>query len=323
MKRIPDESLLDEIRRLADGESPPTESEFREKAEYSRETVRNKWGSWNAGLREAGFNPNHEISISDEKLLKTLRKDAQGKVAPSMEDTTCGTSTYQSRFETWWRASVRAGLQPHDRRPLTHPQSESFFEATTNQQKPDYQLLGLLSQFTGLPPTMAPKLSPEWITTQPEDVVITIPASETSSGERWTFKLPNAWNDADGNRQETGLPELLTWFIEQGRKIGFSESGMIKATHRIAQNAKLPDRETVHISRVGATPLVRRGDLRATGGIQMARNGAPSRRIRRHLGIEHTNWKADVEDFFLWLYVHEGYEHPEYDPPDMVLNSVL
>jgi hypothetical protein len=44
----------------------------------------------------------------------------------------------------------------------------------------------------------------------------------------------------------------------------------------------------------------------------MARNGAPARRICRHLGIKHTGWKASVDDFFLWLYVHdEDFSHAD------------
>jgi hypothetical protein len=46
----------------------------------------------------------------------------------------------------------------------------------------------------------------------------------------------------------------------------------------------------------------------------MARNGAPARRIRRHLGIEHTNWQASVEDFFVWCAVHDDdFSHPDWD----------
>jgi hypothetical protein len=201
---------------------------------------------------------------------------------------------------------------------------KKFFQATIEQQKPKYQLVGLLGQFTGLPPELIVEFSPDWIRTTAGNVIVTVPANRTQSGQRWTFKLPNTWTDEDGEQRDTGLPGVLTWVLEQDGSIDFKNGESIsRALYRIAQDAGLQSRERVHQDKVGGVPLVRHSDLRVTGGIQMARNGAPARRIRRHLGIEHTGWEADVEDFFLWLYVHEGYEHPEYDPPDVVLDSVL
>jgi hypothetical protein len=319
---IPDEELLDEINRLADGESPPTAREFTNRAGHSMSTVVRRWGTWNSALQEAGFAPNDELNISDEKLLNGLREDVQGPVAPIVKNSTYGSKTYYQRFGSYWRACVQAGLQPYRRRPLTHRESQEFFESSIEQANPQHRLVGLLAQFTGLPAKCLPKISPDWITTRAESVIVTVPTDETASGEKWTFKVPNAWNSPSGERQDTTLPGLLTWALEQDDSIGFT-AGIERILYRIGRDAELHNREKVHREQVGSVPLVRPGDLRATGGVQMARNGAPVRRIRRHLGIEHTNWKADVEDFFLWLYVHEGYEHPEYDPPDVVLDSVL
>jgi hypothetical protein len=321
---ISDKDLLNEINRLADSKSPPTATEFANRADYDVSTVSRRWGSWNSALREAGHSPNKKHDVSDRELLNALREDAHGQIAPEWEDTTnCEPETYTTRFGNWWRACTQAGLQPHKRRPLTHTESQQFFEAATEQQKPRDQLVGLLSQFTGPPLNLLSKISPDWITTPAKSLVITIPANETRSGEKWTFKIPNTWNDATGERRETNITGLLTWLLEHENPILFTRRRMDRIIYQIAQDAGLPNREKVHRDQVGRVPLVRHDDLRATGGIQMARNGAPARRIRRHLGIEHTDWNADVEDFFLWLYVHEGYEHPEYDPPDVVLDSVL
>lgn len=322
MKRIPDEDLLDEISRLADGGSPPTMEEFRDRAKHDATTVQRRWETWNTALQEAGFIPNEEYNIPDEKLLNALQQDAQGGVAPRKGNTTYDSETYRQRFRSWWRACVQAGLRPHSHRPLTHTESQQFFEATVGQQKPRYQLIGLLGQFTGLPVRLVPKLSPDWLTTQAENTVVTVPASHTQSGETWTFKIPSTWTDAAGERRDTGLSGLLHWVLRQDSSIDFSKPSIPRTIYRIARDAGLHDRERVNRSVVGKAPLVRHSDLRATGGVQMARNGAPARRIRRHLGIDHTGWEADVEDFFLWLYVHEGYEHPEYDPPDIVLDPV-
>lgn len=319
---IPDEDLLNEINRLADGESPPTTREFANEAEYGLSTVLRRWGTWNKALQEAEFAPTKEVNISDEKLLNVLREDAQGPVAPDVRSSTYGDRTYYRRFGSYWRACVQAGLQPDRRRPLTHSESQEFFEASLKQTKPQHRLIGLLAQFTGLPAKWLPEISPDWVTIRAESVIVTVPANETTSGERWTFKIPNAWNSKSKGRQDTTLPGLLTWALEQDGSVGFT-AGIERILCRIARDAELHNREQVHREQVGSVPLVRPGDLRATGGVQMARNGASARRIRRHLGIEHTNWKADVEDFFLWLDVHEGYKHSEYDPPDIVLDSVL
>ncbi|MDB2286801.1 hypothetical protein PM038_16370 [Halorubrum ezzemoulense] len=319
---IPDEDLLNEINRLADGESPPTTREFANEAEYGLSTVFRRWESWNKALQEAEFTPNEEVNISDEKLLNVLREDAQGPVAPGVKSSTYASRTYYRRFESYWRACVQAGLQPNRRRPLTHSESQEFFEASLKQTKPQHQLIGLLAQFTGLPAKWLPEISPDWVTIRAESVIVTVPANETTSGERWTFKIPNAWNSKSKGRQDTTLPGLLTWALEQDGSVGFT-AGIEQILYRIARDAELHNREQVHREQIGSVPLVRPSDLRATGGVQMARNGASARRIRRHLGIEHTNWEADVEDFFLWLDVHEGYKHSEYDPPDIVLDSVL
>lgn len=56
--RIPDETLLEELRRVAEelGE-PPTVAQMDKYGEYSVATYRNHFGRWNLALREAGFEP--------------------------------------------------------------------------------------------------------------------------------------------------------------------------------------------------------------------------------------------------------------------------
>jgi hypothetical protein len=320
---IPEKELLNEINKLASAESPPTYEEFDDQAEYGISTVQRVCGSWNNAVRKAGFTVNQEWKIPEKRLLIALREDAQGEIAPKQGETTTHIGkTYHEQFESYWQACVRAGLQPYDRRPLTQAEFEGFFEATAGQQKPLYQLIGLLSLFTGLPARFFSKLSRDWITTSAESVVVTVPPTETRSDEKWTFKLPSGWTDANTERRSTDLPGLLNWVVERNGSLNNSSDHVEEILYQIAQDAGLQNREQIHRTRIGNAPQVRPADLRATGGIQMARNGAPTRRIRRHLGIKHTNWEADVEDFFLWLYIHEGYTHPDYDPPDVVLDPV-
>lgn len=54
--RIPDDVLLDELRRVADelGE-PPTAVQMSKYGEYSVRTYRNHFGRWSKALKEAGL----------------------------------------------------------------------------------------------------------------------------------------------------------------------------------------------------------------------------------------------------------------------------
>jgi len=52
---IPEEELLDEIRRMADGDRPPTSEDMRYEGKYTRSTYQRRFGSWNNAVSEAGF----------------------------------------------------------------------------------------------------------------------------------------------------------------------------------------------------------------------------------------------------------------------------
>lgn len=179
--------------------------------------------------------------------------------------------------------------------------------------------------FTGLTNELFGALNSEWIENRRQDIIITVPEDYTTSGKQWQFRLPRSWTD-DGKQIDTQLPGHTLWF-QSARSLSIGSSGLYrKAIARTAKEAELPDREQT-VTEVGtedkqSVPLVRASDLRATGGVKMARNSIPAHRIRRHLGIKHTNWHASVEDFFLWLYVHEDITHNEYEPPDVVLDPI-
>jgi hypothetical protein len=270
------------------------------------------------------------MPYSDEELLIQLRQQAsEDGVAPSGAeiDQIEGTSTYTYRqyFGKWWQAVVRAGLTPRERHPLTDEQWKQYHDAALTLQKPSWKLAALFGMFTGLTPTLSTKITESWIDQRKRDTLIQVPKSETESGEKWTFKLPKFWTH-NGNKIRTELPDLLSWYVSNRELPLLGSDGYRKVSWRVAVDADLTGRREVHrktdLDIDQPMPLVRHMDLRATGGVRMARNGAPARRIRRHLGIEHTNWEADVEDFFLWLYVHEGFVHPDYDPPDVVLDPI-
>jgi hypothetical protein len=308
------DDLLNEIDRLAEGDTPPTKREMVRQGKWSHSTYQRRFDSWNEALREAGYQPNVRTNIRDEELLRELARTAQGRIAPKQDD--CGKyarQTYEHRFGSWWQACVRAGCQPRERRPLTPSQYLDFFEAATDQKDPERQLVALLCQFTGLPPQVLADLSESWTTRQAGDIIVTVPPERTTSSKEWVFKLPSMWSGDDG-RRPTDLPGLLEWYFDHHDSIQVTYKTIRRIVRRVAADADLEARQHSDISRIGVSPVVRPEDLRATGGVRMAHNGAPARRIRRHLGLEHTNWRATVEDFFVWCDVHsDDFSHPDYD----------
>lgn len=318
---IDTERLLAEIHRLADGNNPPTYNEMRSDGVFSPDVYEQRFGTWNDALVAADYSPNRTINNDAEYLLAEIRRLADGDSPPTYEemdsDGKFSARTYINRFRSWWRAVVSAGLQPIDRRPLTDTQFAQFFEATKIQQKPYYQLIGLLLQFTGLRDRLISFLSEDQVTEYATATVVTIPGSQTVSGEEWRFKLPEKWD----NIRNTDIPGLLTWFLDKHNRIRVSESECQNIIHRVARDANI-DREQVETD-IGIAPNVRPADLRVTGGVRMARNGASARQIRRHLGIKHTSCRATVQDFFIWCDVHDDeFEHPDYKPPDVILSPV-
>lgn len=68
-----DEELLDEIRRVADvadAEEAPSIPEFNKHSDIADSTVHRRFGSWNAGVEQAGFEPRQiGPTISDDDLV--------------------------------------------------------------------------------------------------------------------------------------------------------------------------------------------------------------------------------------------------------------
>ena len=335
VRTVSGEELLDEIQRLASDGVPPTTQEMQDDGQFDPGQFKRHFGSWNNAIREAEFTVNRVRRYGEKQVLQAIQKSGDGHQAPAPEkfnkDTSTST-THDSVHEnigSWWKGVVRAGLVPQRRFPLTANQFCEFHEATVSQDKPEKLLAGLFLLFTGLPAELISEVSRSWFDYLSDDrygTTLTVPNSHLHSAAtgEWTFKLPANYT-IGGETKGTQLPGLAKWFFTQSSWSGrtlYKKPAIQKLTHRIARDAEI-SRRSVNLVRVGECPEVTPTDLRASAGVQMARNGAPARRIRQHLGIEHTNWKADVEDFFLWLYVHEGYEHPDYDPPEVVLDSVL
>lgn len=319
-----EEELLNEIRRIADGDIPPTSREMEEYGRFSTSTYGQRFDSWNSAVEKAGFEPGEVRNIPVTDLLTDLQNQADNSYAPVKQeyDGEYTTATFQRRFGSWWQAVVRAGLQPQIRNPLTPEAYDRFHEAALAQQNPLNKLIALLFQFTGLPRRFLAEFSESWINERAGDTIVTVPSTLTATENRWVFRLPSTWTYKN-TKKETELPGLAQWYFDKHHSIDKTSSTCRDTVYRVAESASLSDiRPTVNREYVNCVPMVSPSDLRTTGGIQMARQEAPAKRIRRHLGINHTNSGADVEDFFLWLYVHEGFVHPDYDPPNVVLNPV-
>lgn len=306
-----EEELLDEIRRLADGDTPPTGREMKEHGKFAKTTYHYRFNSWNEAVRRAGLTPRE---WTEHELLEVIQDTADGSVAPPRRQAAkrgdFGATTCKKYFTSWWQAVVRAGLKPYKRRPLTDTQFEDFFVSAVSQSDPTDQIVALLHMFTGLPPRILEDLSNSWITRQPADHVVVVPETHTVSGEEWMFKIPKTWTDG----RSTTLPDLFDWYFDTYDTVQAGRNYCQKTVHKVAEDAS--------INRNSTARQIRPEDLRATGGVRMARNNAPPRQIKRHIGIEHTGWQACVDDFLLYCYIHYDHNHPNYEPPRAFLNPV-
>jgi len=113
------DDLLDELHRLADGDTPPTTTAMRKHGTHSPSTYRDRFGSWNNAVEQAGFTP-RTGRISDEELLNELHRLADGDTPPTTTAMqTHGNhspNTYRNRFGSWTTAVEQAGLTPRTRR---------------------------------------------------------------------------------------------------------------------------------------------------------------------------------------------------------------
>lgn len=114
-KNYSDKELLEEIRRVAtvaDSDGAPSISDFDEHSPIADSTIHRRFGSWNAGVKKAGFEPNSAgPTISDDELAAELRRlrDAVGHVPTTSEMDEQGahsSATYKNRYGSWTAALV-------------------------------------------------------------------------------------------------------------------------------------------------------------------------------------------------------------------------
>lgn len=108
-----DAELLEEIRRVAavaDSDGAPSVAEFTEYSDIADTTIHRRFGSWNAGVTQAGFEPrSNPTAISDAELAAELRRlrEVVGQPPTKSDMDTHGayaSATYKNHFGSWTNA---------------------------------------------------------------------------------------------------------------------------------------------------------------------------------------------------------------------------
>lgn len=305
------EGLQDEICRLAENGVPPSRREMAKQGRYSPSAYLNCWGSWNNAIQAAGYTPKEENDIDRTDLLDEIRrlKKELGSVPTYADMDDCGnysTRPYVDQFHSWWAAIVRSDCDPHDRHPLCPEAYHRFFnQALSRQHKyPTQALIGLFIQFTGITAPILTSLSDEWLKTPADDVVISIPPKHTSSEQHWEFRLPDTWyNPFTEQKEPTMLPGLLQWYLDEYDGLEITNKYSVnRYVFYIADEAGLSEfRPTITHTDLGTVPKVRPSDLRMTHGVHLAQNNAPTKLIKRRLGMEHLETDIDIESIYIWI----------------------
>ena len=121
--RIPTDELLAELTRVADviDTPPPTKADMDTHGQYASSTYQNRFDSWLAALRAAGFEsipPGQDsgIEISSAELLAEIQRLSDGESPPKLTDMEANgrysSSTYKKRFDSWNHAVALAGFEP-------------------------------------------------------------------------------------------------------------------------------------------------------------------------------------------------------------------
>ncbi len=111
-RNVPDEELILDIQRVASESmaTTVTKEHYRFAGRFGSETIRRRFGSWNAALRLAGLVPAKRWRIPDEELFANLEEIWRhlGR-QPRRSDldivpTKISKSVYEQRFGSWRKA---------------------------------------------------------------------------------------------------------------------------------------------------------------------------------------------------------------------------
>jgi hypothetical protein len=116
--------IIAHIQRLADGNDPPTASEFRADDDTpATATVRTHFGNWNTAVEAAGFQPRsrhqQQKQWSDAEIITHIQRLADGDDPPTQQEFNADTDapsvpTVRRYFGSWNDAIEAAGYQPRE-----------------------------------------------------------------------------------------------------------------------------------------------------------------------------------------------------------------
>lgn len=115
---IPESELLTALQDLADQLGhPPRRNDMRCDGPHTPDPYEDRWGSWNAALEAAGFEPQHHHDVSDEALAAEIEAVASqlGRTPKAQEAAELGAYNHKAYFRAFgsWNAALdAAGFEP-------------------------------------------------------------------------------------------------------------------------------------------------------------------------------------------------------------------
>lgn len=146
MKKIPEEELIDDIKRVAKlKEDTPTLDDMEELGKHASRTYQRRLGSWKQALIQAGFRPNRELA--EEEMIKDIRRleEKLGRTPTTRdvhEQGQYGVNSYYRTFGSWNDAIEKAELQPNSHYNISKEEliedikrtSEEFEKVVTKEE---------------------------------------------------------------------------------------------------------------------------------------------------------------------------------------------
>jgi len=115
---VSNKNLIEELHRLSKehGHSPRVKDN--EAGKYGTTLYKSRFGSWNEALEAADLPLNHDVTISSDRLIRSIQSVAQRlNRSPTRKEYTEHSSFYGStceqRFGSWNDALLKAGLKPN------------------------------------------------------------------------------------------------------------------------------------------------------------------------------------------------------------------
>lgn len=114
--------LVEQIQSLAEGEKPPTKNMFADSDETaSPEAVKTRFGSWNKGIKAAGYQPNRRSPTDEDEdevieKIQNLSENGNPPTAGEFNQHDGPSSSVADRvFGSWDDAVKAAGFEPNKR----------------------------------------------------------------------------------------------------------------------------------------------------------------------------------------------------------------